>query len=556
MLKTVAGVVVGCLVLAGSTQVSAQTVTPSSTPTPSPTIALSPAPDVSAPVITITSPVQYSTLSGSVQIQATISDPNLSHYYLSIRNAAGTVVGGRGTITAAGPEIQVNYTFNTASVTDSNYRIVLSAADTRGNTSTRNRWITVINSAGVTDLAPDIAFSMSPAQTLIKGSVTFKATVLDTNLSHYYLVIKNAASEIVGGSGIIYDSIPFVQKDLLVWDSKTVQDGTYTISFAARDIPGNQDDGSRAELTIKVDNQKPLASITNIAPRATVSGVLPVRATINDENLSHYYLAIRDVSGAKIAGPGTVTVSQPVTDTELMSWNTTSVADGTYSIQLSVADLDGDVTLFTRLVNVNNSGPVDDNPPIIFLKQPSAFAAKNVAFTGGVLDTDLTNYTFSITDSTGTVMAGTGTVASTAGFTSREIFTWDSRTAPDGHYTAVLRATDAAGRESVASHTFTVDNTSPVADVYVPSLTIGFINIFGTVDDANISHYYMSIRNSSGQVVGGPGTVQVDTGLLGIQLYTWVYLGLPRGYYTIELHVADKAGNTTSDTLDVYIFGL
>jgi len=82
----------------------------------------------------------------------------------------------------------------------------------------------------------------------------------------------------------------------------------------------------------------PDVSITNPANGSTVYGTVDVRGTVTDNNPDHYYLVILDSSNSVVAGPGTVSETSSLTDESLFSWDTSSFADGTYTVFLAARD--------------------------------------------------------------------------------------------------------------------------------------------------------------------------------------------------------------------------
>lgn len=89
------------------------------------------------------------------------------------------------------------------------------------------------------------------------------------------------------------------------------------------------------------DTQAPDVEITNPTDGATVSGSVEVRGTVTDDNPDHYYAVVLNSANQKVAGPGTVSEDQPLTDELLFVWDTTKVSDGVYTIRLEARDAAG-----------------------------------------------------------------------------------------------------------------------------------------------------------------------------------------------------------------------
>ncbi|HVV66447.1 MAG TPA: right-handed parallel beta-helix repeat-containing protein [Candidatus Saccharimonadales bacterium] len=112
----------------------------------------------------------------------------------------------------------------------------------------------------------------------------------------------------------------------------------------------------------------------------------------------------------------------------------------------------------------------------------------------------------------------------------------------EGTHYFCIEAVDAAGNTSACSATFAVtyDTTAPVVHITAPTgdTVRGTVTISGTVTDANPDHYYLVVKDSHGNVIAGPGTVNAAN----VSNYNWNTTGL-NGTYTIDLEARDKADN-------------
>jgi len=128
----------------------------------------------------------------------------------------------------------------------------------------------------------------------------------------------------------------------------------------------------RMSRMIQIDGSSPVAAITSPAPTAYVSGNLTIAGTASDA-FSFYNYRLEYGAGAAPATWSQIgaTAYSPVTAGTLGSWGTTSVADGLYTLRLTVADRAYNVS--TASVQVN----VDNNPPAI-----SSVAAGGITSSG------------------------------------------------------------------------------------------------------------------------------------------------------------------------------
>lgn len=134
--------------------------------------------------------------------------------------------------------------------------------------------------------------------------------------------------------------------------------GTWQFRIRSVDIAGVTSAWSKAcPLTYTLDTTGPTVTITS--PTAdTVRGSVTIAGQSNEE-LMRYYLVILDRTGAVVAGsPGVVT--QPTIANYI--WDTTRVADGSYTIQLEGRDVAGNkdttLSIAKKVVKVDNTVPV------------------------------------------------------------------------------------------------------------------------------------------------------------------------------------------------------
>jgi hypothetical protein len=114
-----------------------------------------------------------------------------------------------------------------------------------------------------------------------------------------------------------------------VWDSTTVPNGTYTLYSVNAQTPPTWSAG----VTITVDNPKPAATITSPQDGATVSGTVLYQAVPSPSYVAKVFLGITGPSfptGANLA-----VLTAPGPNGWAVEWNTTGVANGTYTLQAS-----------------------------------------------------------------------------------------------------------------------------------------------------------------------------------------------------------------------------
>jgi len=122
----------------------------------------------------------------------------------------------------------------------------------------------------------------------------------------------------------------------------------------------------------------------------------------------------------------------------------------------------GDVLNFT-------TEPVDTTAPVVEITNPAGgLISGSVDIRGSVTDLNPHHYYLVIQNSSGTKVAGPGTVNDASSFTDKLFFTWNTASVADGNYTIKLEARDTFNNKNAGSidwHSVIVDNTAPTKPV-------------------------------------------------------------------------------------------
>ena len=162
-------------------------------------------------------------------------------------------------------------------------------------------------------------------------------------------------------------------------------------------------------------------------------------------------------------------------DNTSSSWvgsvDTTTYADGPYVIPflLKASGVPGQKYNFVKDITISNN--VDENAaPVVALQtvnvthpnRPTDMPIRGTAdIQAKIVDTDLSSYQLTITDSSGSIVYDSGKVTDDVNQPAfKTLYSWDSTKTSDGNYTITLNATDQTGQTSTTSITRTVDNTS------------------------------------------------------------------------------------------------
>jgi len=230
-------------------------------------------------------------------------------------------------------------------------------------------------------------------------------------------------------------------------DSFTQGEGTHYFSFSACDAAGNCSAYSDP-FVVTYDKTVPVVAITAPFNGDIVKGIVTVSGTVKDTNPDHYYMVVKNSKGTVVAGPGTV-YQAVVKD---WNWDTTSLSDGTYTIDLEARDAANNKGVdSTKTIAVI----VDNTAPVVAITSPTTYKFSDSATVAieGTTD-DAAGYNLFIngelTDS-GTSFSG---------------YKWNTTGLSSGDYLVRLEATDLVG--NVGDGEITIAYTAPAPVVPTP----------------------------------------------------------------------------------------
>jgi uncharacterized protein YjbI with pentapeptide repeats len=218
--------------------------------------------------------------------------------------------------------------WNTTSVANGTYSLQSVASYPGGSVTSAPITITVNNGPPSTSvLIPSDGASQSGAKALLDASAS--ASVTSVNF------------ELTGGpdnNTVISAGYPTIYGWLGQWNTTSVPNGTYTLQSVASYAGGVS--GSSAAITITVNNPPPTTTVVLPSNNAIVSGNQYLDATASSGVTQVNY----EVSGGPAnLSDDVIAMATPTLYGWLAAWNTTGVANGTYTLQ-SVASYGGGVS--------------------------------------------------------------------------------------------------------------------------------------------------------------------------------------------------------------------
>ncbi len=250
--------------------------------------------------------------------------------------------------TAAATEYGYVLQWNTTTVPGGTYTVQSLATDGAGNT-TYSSGISVT----VDNTPPTTSMLVPSTGAAVHGT----AATLDAKAAASFGVgISSVKFVITGGSynkSVVGTAVLTEYGYLSQWNTTTIPGGTYTVQSLATDGAGNTTYSSGISVT--VDNTPPTTSMLVPSTGAVLNGTA---ATLDAKAAASFGVGISSVKFVITGGSYNKTVVGTAVFTEygyLSQWNTTTVSDGTYTVQSLATDGAGNTTYSSGIsVTVDN----------------------------------------------------------------------------------------------------------------------------------------------------------------------------------------------------------
>ncbi len=464
------------------------------------------APDVTAPTVSIIAPPPGD-ISGTLNVVANASD-NIA--VVGVQFFLDGINLGSEDLTAP-----YSFTWNTTMTQNGSHTLTARARDAAGNVATSPNLIVNVNNDHV---APTVHIT-APAAGTIAGTIDITADASDNTG--------------VAGVQFLLNGVNLGAEDLsapysFTWNTTTLPDGSYSLTAKARDTSGNMT--TSTAVVVNILNHPPDTEFPTIginAPAAgEVLGTINVTATATD-NVG--------IVGVQFLVNGNNLGAEDVTAPYSVSWNTTSLANGAYTLTARTRDAAGNTTISADvLVNVNN--PADAELPVIAITAP---VAGNVSGT--------INITANASDNVGVVGVTfllDGNPIGTEDMTAPYSISWNTITASNGQHTLTSTARDAEGNIGTsASVIVNISNDLTAPTVNITSPAAG--NVSGTITIT---------ANATDNVAVVGVQFLLDGVNLGVEdlsapySVSWNTLTATNGLHTLTANARDAAGNLGTST--------
>ncbi len=313
--------------------------------------------DTTLPTVTLTSPANNATVTGTITVRASASDN---------RGVAGVQFKLDG-VNLGAEDTTSAYTrsWNTTGTPNGTHVLTATARDTSGNlTTTSSTTVTVSNPVPDTT-APAVSVTAPTNGSVVTGTVSLTANATD-NVGVVGVQFR------VNGTNV--GSEDTTAPYSVSWNTSSIAIGSHTITAIARDAAGNQ--ATSSTITVNVSNPVPdttLPTVSMTAPTngSTVSGTVSITANAAD-NIGVVGVQFR-VNGVNL---GAEDASAPYS----ASWNTSSLANGQYTIVAIARDAAGNTTESSPItLTVNNVASTTSYTSTVYTVRTGSYVGGNAA---------------------------------------------------------------------------------------------------------------------------------------------------------------------------------
>jgi len=466
--------------------------------------------DTTAPTVSISSPANNATASGTVSITANASDN------VGVTKVEYYVNGALKTTDTTAPYA---YSWDTSAVAAGTYALLMKAYDAAGNVGQSG----TVSVSVVRDTAiPTVSLTSPANNATVSGTVAITASAADnvgvSKVEYYKNNVLLAAGNVA----------PYSSN----WNTASESNGTHTITAKAYDATGNIGQSSAVTVTVNnpvSDTTAPAASVTSPAANTTVSGTVNIAASASD-NVG--------VSKIEFYVNGTLKATDTATPYSY-SWNTTSVTNGSNSLTVKAYDAAGNMKQSAAVAVTVNNSVSDSITPTVSITAP----ATNATVSGTI------NISATANDNVGVTKVElyvNGVLNSINTTDNPYYYSWNTTGLANGSYTLTTKAYDAAGNVGQSSAVaVTVNNTvsNPVSDTTAPVTSVTSPSANATVRRT------VYIKASATDNVGVKKVEYYINGVLKATdttapyAYSWNSKTVANGYYSITTKAYDAAGN-------------
>lgn len=309
-----------------------------------------------------------------------------------------------------------------------------------------------------TPVAPTVSISAPTANATVQGTVAVSATAASTGSS-----VAGVQFKVDGvNAGTEDTTAPYS----LSWDTTKVSNGSHSLTAVVRSANGLSTTSSAVSVSVN-NPTAPTVTITSPANGSTVAGNVAINATAASTGST--------VAGVQFKVNGTNAGAEDTTAPYSYVWDTSKIANGSYSLTAVVRSANGLSTTSSAVTTtVNNVVPV---APTVSISAPTNAATISgsvaISATAASAGSTVAGVQFKING------ANAGTELSAAPYT----YSWDTTKVTNGSYTLTAVARSANGLSTTSSAVVVTVNNVVVPPVDNDNLIAN--NSMETADGAN-----------------------------------------------------------------------
>lgn len=391
-----------------------------------------------------------------------VTDLDIAGYKLHYEADSSTLpFSGTGATEGASPISVGNLTSSTITGLDPSrsYNFAVTAFSNTGIESSYSGIVSIPES-----LPPTISISYPANNSTASGTVSVTVSATDnvgvTKVEYY----------VNGALQATDTTTPYVYS----WNTSALAAGAYVISSKAYDVAGNVGQSSNINVTVVNDTTAPTVTVTAPVNNSTVSGTTTIAANSSD-NVG--------VSRVEFFVNGVLLTATNVAPFSY-NWNTTSMANGSYTLTAKAFDATGNVAQSSAVAVTVNNPVADTTAPTVSISAPA-----NTATVSGT-----TSVTITASDNVGLTKVEyyVNGVFQATDTTSPYSLNWNTSAVTNGSYILTAKAFDAAGNVGQSTNV-----TVSVSNAVAPppgSYTAVFGNATGTNYPNTIQDSFININ--------------------------------------------------------------
>jgi hypothetical protein len=460
-------------------------------------------PDTEAPTVSIISPTAR-VIANTINVIAKSNDNVAVVGVQFLLN--GSVLG------AEDLNSPYSFSWNTATVANGNYVLTARSRDAAGNITTSTPVVVYVNND---TQAPVVAVD-TPASSLVSGTINVTATATDN-------VGIGGVQFLLDGANLGTEDITFPYS--VAWNTTTIANGNHTLTARARDTTGNTTTSAEVIVIVNNDHEPPVVTITT--PSAgIISGTINVNVNATD-NVA--------VAGVQFMLNGSNLGPEDLTAPYSFSWNSRTVANGTYILTAKARDAAGNITTSNEL-SITVSNPPDTEAPTVSIISPTA---RLISHTINVIAKSNDNAAV-----VGVQFLLNGSELGSEDLNSPYSFSWNTLTVANGNYRLTAKSRDAAGNTTTSAPVYIYVNNPPDTELPTISITAPAAgNVSGTINvtaDANDNYGVVAVQFLLDGTNLGAEDIAVPYSV------SWNTTTTTPGNHILTAKARDRAGNTTT----------